>query len=149
MDPVITDDAAAAEDAGAQSHRASLPQPAFTCEPPVCLSSALQGVDCERAAALTQRLSHGWTWAFFFSPRWIRGGRDRGQGGEGDLKFKVMHVSPPYHAVLACICHGPSSVHAQLRRTADTMESVRCVSSRTSSEQTTGRTGEEASLHLQ
>lgn len=65
------------------------------------------------------------------------------------MKFKVMHVSPPYHAVLACICHGPSSVHAQLRRTADTMESVRCVSSRTSSEQTTGRTGEEASLHLQ
>lgn len=56
--------------------------------------------------------------------QWIRG---------GDLKFKVMHVSP--QSMLFCMqCHGPSSVHAELRRTADIMESVRCVSSQTSSD---------------
>ncbi len=56
--------------------------------------------------------------------QWIRG---------GNLKFKVMHVSP--QNMLFCMqCHGPSSVHAELRRTADLMESVRCVSSQTSSE---------------
>ncbi len=51
----------------------------------------------------------------------------------GNLKFKVMHVSP--QTMLFCMqCHGPSSVHAELRRTADIMESVRCVSSQTSSD---------------
>lgn len=44
-----------------------------------------------------------------------------------------MHVSP--QSMLQCMqCHGPSSVHAELRRTADKMESVRCVSSQTSSD---------------
>ncbi|KAL7403762.1 hypothetical protein ABVT39_004795 [Epinephelus coioides] len=50
----------------------------------------------------------------------------------GNLKFTVMHVSP--QSMLFCMqCHGPSPVHAELRRTADIMESVRCVSSQTSS----------------
>lgn len=51
----------------------------------------------------------------------------------GNFKFQVMHVSP--QTMLFCMqCHGPSSVHAELRRTADSMESVRCVSSQTSSD---------------
>lgn len=51
----------------------------------------------------------------------------------GKFNFKVMHVSP--QTMLFCMqCHGPSSVHAELRRTADIMESVRCVSSLTSSD---------------
>ena len=54
--------------------------------------------------------------------QWVRG---------GNLKFNVMHVSP--QTMLFCMqCHEPSSVHAELRRTADIMESVRRVSSQTS-----------------
>ena len=51
----------------------------------------------------------------------------------GDFQFKVMHVSP--QTMLFCMqCHGPSSVHAELRRPAHIMERVRRVSCQTSSD---------------
>lgn len=58
----------------------------------------------------------------------------------GKLKVQVMHVSPQT-MLFHMQCHGPSSVHAELRRTADIMASVRCVSSATSSDRRLDRLG--------